>query len=91
MKKSVAKRIVGGAATGSVGGPWVAAGGALAGTGLGAYELYKFFESLDEGDSEAATAILQSAVPRDSTHAQIDSARVADSTNWMLPAGPAIK
>ena len=81
VSKSIAKRIVGGAAAGSVGGPWVAAGGALAGTGFVAYDLYKFFESLDEGDSEAATAILQSAVPSDSTQAPIDSTRMRrDST-----------
>jgi len=90
--KSIAKRIVGGAVAGAKGGPWVAAGGAIAGTGLAIYDIYQFLESLSEGASEEeAVTVLQNAVQRDSTQAQIDSARVADSTNWMLPAGPAIK
>jgi len=92
MGKSIAKRIVGGAVAGAKGGPWVAAGGAIAGTGLAIYDIYQFLESLSEGASEEeAVTVLQNAVQRDSTQAQIDSARVADSTNWMLPAGPAIK
>ena len=86
VKKSVAKRIVGGIAAGAAGGP-TAIAGAIAGTGLAIYDIYQFLESLSEGGSEEeATAVLQNSIQRDSTQAQIDSAQVADSTNWFLPA-----
>jgi hypothetical protein len=86
VTKSVAKRIVGGFAAGAPGGP-TAIAGAIAGAGFVVYDLYQFFESLSKGGSEEeAVAVLQNAMQRDSTQAQIDSARVADSTNWMLPA-----
>ena len=89
--KAISKRIVGGVASGAIGGPAVIAT-TIGGTGLAIHDIYKFLESLSEGGSEEeAAAILQSAVQRDSTQAQIDSALVADSTNWMIPAGPAIK
>ena len=86
VKKSVAKRIVGGLAAGAAGGP-TAIAGAIAGTGLAIYDIYQFLESLSEGGSEEeATAVLQNSIQRDPTQAQIDSAQVADSTNWFLPA-----
>ena len=86
VKKSVAKRIVGGIAAGAAGGP-TAIAGAIAGTGLAIYDIYQFLESLSEGGSEEeATDVLQNSIQRDSTQAQIDSAQVADSTNWFLPA-----
>jgi len=69
MGKSIAKRIVGGAAAGAVGGPVASAGAAIAGTGLAVYDLYKFFEALDEEDDEKAVAVLRNAMQKDSTQA----------------------
>jgi hypothetical protein len=90
--KAISKRIVGGFATGAIGGP-TAIATTIAGTGLAIYDIYQFLESLSEGGSEEeAVAVLQNAMKRDSTQApdstqaQIDSSRVADSTNWFLPA-----
>jgi len=93
--KSIAKRIVGGAVTGAQGGPYVAAAGALAGTGFAIYDIYQFLESLSEGGSEEeAVAVLQNAMQRDSTQtqsdstqAQIDSAQIRkDYPNYFSPA-----
>ena len=49
MKKSVAKRIVGGAASASAtANPYVIGAATLAGIGLTAMDFYKLLESLDE-------------------------------------------
>ena len=85
--KAISKRIVGGFAAGSIGGP-TAIATTLAGTGLAIYDIYQFLESLSEGGSEEeAVAVLQNAMKRDSTQTQIDSARVRkDNPNYFLPA-----
>ena len=87
--KAISKRIVGGVASGAIGGPAVVAT-TIGGTGLAIHDIYKFLESLSEGGSEEeAAAILQSAVQRDSTQAPIDSTRMRrDSTGIVQPFNP---